>query len=158
MLVFAFQNRLIFPLSLNDISCYGNWSVDTELGDIHMEGMLPRNLNINWMVICQHCIWLRFCKKPTEGHWGKRGISWGYDERNPKSTHWYVWQSHDLPGDTALWLRGRRTREPGCAEPQDCRFLPGTALYWEKHTRSLQLLWWALMMLTRELLGEVKSN
>lgn len=70
VLVFAFQNPLISPLSLNSISYYGNWSGDMELGDIHMEGMLPRNLNIDWMVICQHCIWLRFCKNPqkvTEG-------------------------------------------------------------------------------------------
>lgn len=102
--------------------------MDMELGDIHMVGMLPRNLNIDWMVICHHCIWLGFCKNPQKGTEGKEVSAEVMMKATPNpSTGMFgspmtflVTQPCDSEGEEP---------ETGCAEPQDCGFIPGTALY-----------------------------
>lgn len=113
VLVFAFQIPLIFPLSLKHISYYGNWSVGTELGDIHTEGMLPGNLNINWMIIRQYCIWLRFCKNPQEPTEGEEVAAEVMMKETPNPATGMFCSPMTFPV-TALWLRGRETRDGLC--------------------------------------------
>lgn len=119
VLVFAFQIPLIFPISLKHIGYYGNWSVGTELGDIHIEGMLPRNLNIDWMVIRQHCIWLRFCKNPQEATEGEEVEAEVMMKETPNADTGMFCSPMTLPVTQPCDSEGEKP-ETGRAEPQDC--------------------------------------
>ena len=131
--------------------------MSTKLGDIHTEGMLPGNLNTDWMVIHPHCIWLGFCKNPQEATEGEEvGAEVMIKEPLNPATGMFcspmtspVTQPCDSEGEKP---------GTGCAEPQDCGSLPGAAPHRENRATLLQLSRWALMMPGRELLAKVKTN
>ena len=100
----------------------------TKLGDIHTEGMLPGNLNINWMVIRQHCIWLRFCKNLEEATEGEEVAAEVMMKETPNPAAGMFCSPMTFPVTQPCDSEGEKP-ETGCAEPQDCGSLPGAAPY-----------------------------
>lgn len=101
-----------------------------------MEGMLPRNLNIDWMVIRQHCTWLRFCINPQEAAEGKEVAAEVVMKETPAPATGMFCSPMTFPVTQPCDSEGEKP-ETVCAEPQECGSLPGAALYQENRTRLL---------------------
>lgn len=103
----------------------------TELGDIHTEGMLPRNLSIKWMVH-QHCIWLGFYKNPQDAAEREEVSAEVVKKETPNPAAVMFCSPMTFPVTQPCDSEGEKP-EMGWAEPRDCGSLPGAALSRESH-------------------------
>lgn len=131
VLVCAFHIPLISPLSLKHISYYGNKSMGTELSDIHTEGMLPRNLGIDWMVH-QHCIWLGFYENPQEAAEGEEVSAEVTKKETPNPATGMFCSPMTFPVTQPCDSQGQKP-EMGWPEPRDSGSLSGAAFLRESH-------------------------